>query len=235
MAIPAPAVLILGMHRSGTSCLAGSLEARGLDLGAVSESDPHNARGNRENVELRELNEAVLEHSGGAWDEPPDAVAWNHALRERRDALLAGRTRTDGMLWGFKDPRTLVTLPFWLAALRQPILVGTYRHPLAVARSLEARGGMPIDTGLALWSVYNERLLALRRVRRFPIVRFDIDPESYRRQIDDLAGKLGLPGLDGCEDFRDEALVHQEPTPEAPLDLRLEEQMRELDRFADRA
>lgn len=230
MATHGPAVLVLGMHRSGTSCLAGSLEARGLDLGTVSRADPHNAKGNRENPAVRELNEAVLEFSGGSWDAPPVAVAWSQELRARRDALLAARRHDGRRPWGFKDPRLLVTLPFWLAALRQPILVATFRHPLAVARSLAARDGMTLAAGLALWSLYNERLLALRRVRRFPIVRFDVARESYRRAVDALTRELGLPGGEGSEDFRDEALVHQAETGERLAALQAG-QLAELERF----
>ena len=45
-------IVILGMHRSGTSCLAGCLEELGLHLGTVITSAPHNKKGNRENPEL---------------------------------------------------------------------------------------------------------------------------------------------------------------------------------------
>jgi len=234
LAIPGPSVLILGMHRSGTSCLAGSLEARGLALGEVSRSDPHNARGNRENLAVRELNEAVLEHSGGAWDSPPDVVAWTQELRARRDKLLAERMREAPGLWGFKDPRTLITLPFWLAALRQPLLVGTFRHPLPVAHSLQARSGMSLEAGLALWSVYNERLLGLRRVRRFPILRFDVEASNYRAGVERLVHDLGLATDGAGADFRDETLVHHSAEGEQ-LDPRIAQQWSELNDFADRS
>ncbi len=42
-------VLILSMHRSGTSCLAGSLQQGGMYLGDVYEHSPHNIKGNRGN------------------------------------------------------------------------------------------------------------------------------------------------------------------------------------------
>jgi len=49
----AETVAILGMHRSGTSCLAGSLQELGLYLGEVYDQNPHNPRGNRENAAAR--------------------------------------------------------------------------------------------------------------------------------------------------------------------------------------
>ena len=115
---------------------------------------------------------------------------------------MAQQWRSADGVWGFKDPRTLITLPFWLAALRQPLLVATFRHPVPVARSLEARNGTSIDAGLALWSVYNERLLALRRVRRFPIVRFDLDGARYRREIGALAVELGFSADQAMEEVQ---------------------------------
>jgi len=44
-----PPILILGMHRSGTSCLAGCLEEAGLYLGDVNLKAGFNKKGNREN------------------------------------------------------------------------------------------------------------------------------------------------------------------------------------------
>lgn len=49
----ASTVLILGMHRSGTSCLAGSLQEAGLYLGEVNTAAPHNAKGNRESRDCK--------------------------------------------------------------------------------------------------------------------------------------------------------------------------------------
>ncbi len=65
------AIAILGMHRSGTSCLAGSLQQAGLYLGEVVEQAPHKKRGNRESLVIRSLNDRLLEENGGAWDSPP--------------------------------------------------------------------------------------------------------------------------------------------------------------------
>ena len=47
-----PVVLVLGMHRSGTSCLAGSLQQAGLELGDVFTSNPFNKKGNREHRDV---------------------------------------------------------------------------------------------------------------------------------------------------------------------------------------
>ena len=93
---PSP-ILILGMHRSGTSCLAGSLQQRGLFLGEVYEARPHNRKGNRENQRIMDLNNAVLATSDGAWDRPPARLSWERAAAIERDAIVAAlRSASDG-------------------------------------------------------------------------------------------------------------------------------------------
>jgi len=70
--VPAPRIVaVLGMHRSGTSWLAGSLQDLGLEMGEVSTRDPHNLKGNRESPVLMEIHDGVLVDSGGSWKRPP--------------------------------------------------------------------------------------------------------------------------------------------------------------------
>ena len=192
------AILVLGMHRSGTSCLAGSLEQRGLHLGEVYQWRPYNAKGNRENQRVMDLNDAVLAHSGGRWDDPPATLAWTDAHARVRDALIAGLRGESRGHWGFKDPRTLLTLAFWrqgLDALHADgvRMVGTFRHPLAVARSLNARDpAMSLEQGMALWQAYNERLLQCHAHAPFPVLSFDADEAGYRNAVDMVARGCGL-------------------------------------------
>lgn len=205
------------MHRSGTSCLAGSLQQRGLHLGEVYESRPHNRKGNRENQRIMDTNNAVLACSQGSWDDPPAQLRWD------RECALAGQSIVDelasgsnGRPWGFKDPRTLLTLPFWLERMPRPKLVGTYRHPASVARSLTARNRrMSLDDGLQLWMEYNRRLLALHAADPFPVVCFDGVGEDYVRAVDRVASRLGLDGRPGgAAEFFEDELRTREPPPD---------------------
>src|SRR3954462_4719838 len=107
-------VVILGMHRSGTSCLAGTLQDCGLYLGEVYEWRPFNLKGNRENQRIMDVNDAVLNLSDGAWNRPPTQLRWDDACSAERDAIVRGMREASTGPWGFKDPRTLLTLPFWL-------------------------------------------------------------------------------------------------------------------------
>ncbi|NUN52485.1 MAG: hypothetical protein HUU06_06830, partial [Planctomycetaceae bacterium] len=201
-------VLVLGMHRSGTSCLTGCLERCGLFLGEVSRSNTHNLRGNHEAKDLVAFQEGILRRLGGDWRNPPAACEPTAgevaSLRTMVEALSAGGRA------GAKDPRTLLLSGAWSAAAGSCVRIGTYRHPAAVARSLEKRDGMPAREAHALWNAYNSRLVRLHEERPFPIVHFDLsDPASYVRTVCAAAARLGLdPDQAGVEEFVSRELDH---------------------------
>jgi hypothetical protein len=172
-------IIVLGMHRSGTSCLTGSLEQAGVYLGDVNRDAPHNAKGNQENRAIMALNDAVLCEHHATWDNPPKSVIqWSNALKNTRDLLLSNYP--DNQTFGFKDPRTLFTLEGWLEALPEARLVGTFRHPNAVVQSLNRRVGLqPALPPLDLWKQYNLRLLKYAAELQFPLINFDSSAEQY--------------------------------------------------------
>jgi len=215
-AIASQAVLILGMHRSGTSCLAGSLQEAGLYLGEVNTAAPHNAKGNRESRAIMNLQDDLLHANGGDWDTPPEQVVWQQEHRARRDAIIA--TYPTDRIWGFKDPRTLLTLPGWLEVLSSVRFVGTFRHPLAVAASLNARNGIAIEKSLALWTTYNRLLLDYQRQFNFPMICFDWPPERYRQRLIAIVPLLNLTiPKDGFSFFESTLRRNQAPNQETTL------------------
>ena len=209
-------VMVIGMHRSGTSCVAGALQEAGLYAGEVSTQDPHNPRGNREHLAIRALNDDVLSASGGAWNQPPRRVVWTGEHERKRDELIvrfAGRSAH----WMFKDPRSLLVMPFWRATANDIVPVGCFRDPFRVARSLNARRSMSLslEHGLALWLAYNRFLLALHRAESFPVLCFDELGEQFREQlgvtVDWLAQRLeGEASLnrDAARAFYDDSLIY---------------------------
>lgn len=185
-------IIIIGMHRSGTSCLAGSLQQAGLRLGDVHTHNPFNRKGNREHPALMALHEGVLSDNGGSWHTPPRKVLWSSARIKERDEVIraiAGRRP-----WGFKDPRALLVLDGWRERFPEVRFVGTLRHPLAVAESLHRRNPElgTMSGWLALWATYNQRLLSLWRERRFPIVDFDLEEDAYTASLAAVQHRLGL-------------------------------------------
>jgi hypothetical protein len=184
--------MVLGMHRSGTSWLAGELHQRGVPFGDVNMSSVHNERGNRENLLLVGLHNGVLEDSGGAWNRPPRRVQWSEkrqlALREfirRMDARFPA-------MWGFKDPRALLVLDEWRRQLGERLLpVGVFRDPNSVAASLLQRQlPQPEDRirdrahALELWNAYCEPLAEFHRGAAFPLFRFDPHAPGLSAQVD---------------------------------------------------
>jgi tetratricopeptide (TPR) repeat protein len=165
------AIVVLGMHRSGTSCLAGMLAAAGLASAGEAVRNWDNARGHHEMLDVIRLDEAVLAHSGGHWLAPPADVRWTDAHARERDRLLAARI--DGRPALLKDPRMLLVLPFWRASRVPFRVIGIVRHPLAVARSLEAWRGMPLADGIALWTAHDRALAADRARHGDPLVDFE--------------------------------------------------------------
>ena len=183
-------ICILGMHRSGTSCVTGSLQQAGLYLGNCHTWNPHNKKGNRENQDFVDLNDAVLVANNGAWDNPPRRPKWNS------EQLACARTLLEdnftGKPLGFKDPRTLLVVEGWKKAFPEIQFVGVVRHPNAVVGSLQKRSDMPAGQALALWYAYNHILLREYRKKPFPILCFDEDEALFYQKLDQVVGQLCL-------------------------------------------
>ena len=204
-------ICVLGMHRSGTSCLMGCLEQAGVFLGDVSRRNAHNPKGNHESPRIVALHEQLLRSSGGAWDQPPQRVVWTDECRRTRDAIIADYSKQS--LWGFKDPRTLLTLSGWLDALPELVLVGTFRNPLAVARSLQSRDHWSLERGIRLWLHYNALLRDLAQSRGVPLISFDLPPEQYKHKLVELCGRLDLPEGRRAGGFFEETLRRNAAVP----------------------
>lgn len=213
-------LLILGMHRSGTSLLAGTLESLGLVTGPVNTTAPHNKRGNREHEAIRGLNDAILAHNGFDWKSVTRScglLEWTDDHIRRAHDLVAPLQAEKGV-WGFKDPRTLWTLDFWHSLFPNARHIGVFRSPQNVAASLAARGGdlhVPESEGLEMWLRTNERLLAVSQKLDMPLIHFDTQDigSAFEQPVRRLAKRLGLD--DSRPDFFSPSLVNQAEMPEA--------------------
>ena len=154
-------ICIIGMHRSGTSMIARLLNLCGLDLGPPDELlGPHesNPLGHFENQGFLKINDALLAHFGGSWDNPPQLKeGWeNDASLEPmvQEARALINNLSKNTCWGWKEPRTTILLPFWKSLMPDLRFVVCIRSPLEVAKSLEQRDRMPIEKGIYLWNQY---------------------------------------------------------------------------------
>ncbi len=198
-------VAVLGMHRSGTSWLAGSLQEMGLELGDVNTKAKFNQKGNRENQFLMHLHEAVLEANGGSWRSPKFPNSWTRSQSKKLTKHIARMSR-DHKIWGFKDPRTLLLIDEWRKQVPRLVRVGIYRHPRSVYASLKNRhDDFTEDEAFALWQTYNERLIDEHEREPFPVMRFDVAQPVLFGQLERLTEPLDLSGR---HSFFDTELVH---------------------------
>jgi glycosyltransferase involved in cell wall biosynthesis len=141
-------IVVLGMHRGGTSIVARALNLLGIELGDdLLSAAPDNPTGYWESRTVLTINEAVLTTFGMTWDSviPIDPNNWElPKIKELQlDALDKLRKKfRNARLWGFKDPRTARLLPFWQRVFRHLNVTETYvialRNPLNVVKSLAA-------------------------------------------------------------------------------------------------
>jgi hypothetical protein len=141
--------------------VARLLRLVGLYLGPddrLEGPNPSNPLGHYEHQGVMAVNNAVLAHFGGSWDNPPTLKGgWeqHHGLEPLvKEAQAVIDEFSSHELWGWKDPRTTLVLPFWMRLVPNLRFVICVRGPLEVARSLAARDHMMIEHGVYLWHHY---------------------------------------------------------------------------------
>jgi len=152
--------IVLGMHRSATSLVAGGLHKFGVDMGRRQLGrTKSNRKGHFEDKDFLELNIEILNANGGTWRNPPDTIN-PHLLGRAAQELVEAKMDTGNELWGWKDPRTALTYPIYEPHLGPDAhLVCVFRRPANVARSLESRNNIPIPQAAALADTYNRAIL----------------------------------------------------------------------------
>jgi len=203
-------VIILGMHRSGTSCLTGCLEDAGLFLGRVNRHATFNQKGNKENFSIVQFHDQILTRVGASWDIPPSKeIEWTASEKATLQELIADYP--EDQLWGLKDPRTLFLLSGW-KELTNPTFVGTFRHPSEVVASLvsrsEQQGGalMSKEHAYELWKLYNLRMLDIYKRQKFNVIRYDVPVNQYKKNILILTSHLNLKPKNEDIPFLDQSL-----------------------------
>ncbi len=145
-------IIILGMHRSGTTMLSKLLEQLGIFMGWRKEE-------NNEALFFLKFNDWILEQVNATWDNPynyrfvdesfKDLIA---SLAEKyiksirrieylgfKKALKYKSLKELDFAWGWKDPRNTFTVDIWLRIFPKAKLIHIYRNPIDVAESLRKR------------------------------------------------------------------------------------------------
>src|SRR5262249_19110844 len=171
----------------------------GLYLGpesALMPAQPDNPEGFWEHLGFVALNDELLNELGGAWDLPPKANEdFKHPRLDpwRLKARLLVEGFCSSSIWGWKDPRNSLTLPFWqnlLPNLKTLIIV---RNPLEVAYSLRERNGTSYSLGLRLWEIYNEHLLWATTPKNRIVSHYDSFFDDPQEELRRILSFIGLP------------------------------------------
>ncbi len=197
-------VVVLGMHKSGTTLVSRILHESGIPMGEFDPSIGYDQGNHYEREACNALNRRLLHAPAGRGFEvihrprPPFPAELETEANELIRTMNA-RHKT----WGFKDPRTCLTFDFWRNLVPDARLILVYRHPSEVWQHhlhprILKRLLYTVGKGarvLRAWAVYNRA--ALEAVQSFPkehvhvleYSRFMSDPHA----IDHLARFVGAP------------------------------------------
>lgn len=196
------ALVIAGMHRSGTSALARTLSLLGCDLPKILvPASRGNDAGHWEPWPVVSLNDEILASAGSSWDDW-EAIhpGWYGSLakadfHQRALAVLAGEFGSS-RLFVLKDPRICRLLPFWIEAIEafgaRPVIVCPIRHPIEVAASLEQRDAIDPSFAQLLWLRHVLEAEADSRGLTRAFLRYDELLGNWQAMPDQLGRSLGI-------------------------------------------
>lgn len=237
------ALIVLGMHRAGTSTLTRGLQALGVELGDnLVGADEDNPKGYWEDSSVLKLNERVLDALGIKWHSvgPAKPSAWlSPGLTKLRmeAAALIREAFGPSALWGVKDPRFCRLLDFWQPVFHDEGIDEGYvivvRNPLSVAKSLWNRNGFALEKSCLLWLQHFIPALGQTHGRPRVVVDFDELMEEPAFQLERIAKYLNVPVDDSTarsiaqfsSEFVDNKLRHSRFTPD---DLKADERVSRL-------
>lgn len=164
-------VIVLGMHKSGTTLIAETLYRSGISMIGAEAAGGYDDGNKMERAETRALNMGLLGDQGTESLRlirplPPGAAT--PAQIDQAKALIGALGTAP---WGFKDPRTLLTFDFWQEVIDAPVLIGVFRDPIEVFGHYITRAGRRwisrdpafLPDALRSWCIYNQKLLDLKR------------------------------------------------------------------------
>ncbi len=215
-------VCVLGFGRSGTSLTMRLLNLLGVAVGPEEDllgpADADNPRGYWEPQWVIELNDELLARLGTVWQQPfPLEPGW-----ERRPELDDLREHARGQLeekfgsaplWGWKDPRLMLTLPFWRELVPNARYVLCLRNPADVISSFQRRQEprLTIEEWGDLWLEFNARALQETRGEPRLLVFYEDLFRAGREQVTRMAAFLGLDAPTNDEGFWAPLLEEIEP------------------------
>lgn len=203
-------IVVLGMHRSGTSAITAALAGMGAFVGeeeALTAKNWENPLGFFERRDARAICDGVLHDCGADWwkvthfdpNRIPNSVSAARNPEIRALVSLLNEGAEQNRVWAIKEPRLCLMLPLFRRHLVNPHIVMVARHPLEVAQSLRRRNGFPISAGLALWEAYNVAAISGLEGLTPAIVQYDQLVSSPEQTLQKLADELSAGGVSGMD------------------------------------
>jgi hypothetical protein len=197
------ALIVLGMHRSGTSPLTRVLNLLGADLPSVlmPPAPGNNEVGFWEPDDIVKIHDEMLSNARSSWDDvSPFPESWygSEAATRFGGQILAilARDFSRSSLFVLKDPRVCRFVPFWLGLLDQfgaePRFVISIRHPLEVAASLETRNRFSRAKSVLLWLWHLLEAERETRDQKRSFVFYEALLQDWRAVAARVAGELGI-------------------------------------------
>lgn len=206
-------IVVLGMHRSGTSVLCKAIETLGVDFGdRLLEGDQWNAKGYFEHYAIQQLDDRLLRLLGVRWNSLvlscwEDALPWVFSLKSQAIDFLR-KDFSQKPLWGLKDPRMCRLLPFWKGVFDElgvaPSYVLALRNPLNVALSLNKRDDMSIHHGVLLWLSHMAAAFVDSAGARCAVVEYDYLLANPAAELERVSTLLGMPIAETAATAREE-------------------------------
>jgi hypothetical protein len=237
-------ILVLGMHRSGTSVLARTLKLLGVAVGDEETLLPahptDNPTGYWERSDVVASHDEFLASAGYSWSRVAGIAASDFdpaALQTLEERLRRTVARLDegGRPWLVKDPRLCLLLPQWSRLVDGIACVVAVRDPRDVAASIlreQLRGAFTSNFLLALWEKYLRTALADLAGGRALFVSYErllADPMRESARIKRALAELGVTGLhDSSSEELAEIVDPRLQRSEAPAHSRLSESQQEL-------
>ena len=200
-------IIVLGMHRSGTSAITRGLNALGVELGNhLVPPQSANEAGFWEDIDLNTFDNELLDFLGYDWHtltpiQPTDLARPDlEDYKLRATKLLRKRLRSFPV-FGMKDPRVTILLPFWKTIFDKVGAEISYviavRHPMSVARSLNKQFNFEPEKSYYLWLEHMVSCLLYSSNNPRVVVDFDRLMEHPEKQLCRIAEALDLPFTEG--------------------------------------
>jgi len=174
--------IVLGMHRSGTSVVAGILHFNKVTMGTYEtfwpRPLPQNPKGFYENYDFRKINDTILRESGYNTKHYKTRIPIPKFSKNSKAKMIKTIEKYESKFenWGWKDPRTCLTISNWMVVFQELDLIEKVkiifvsRRSLSVARSLKKRNDLPLLQGVNLWKVYTERAINFCESNNIPTI-----------------------------------------------------------------